>query len=114
MRDAILTDPQRLADIDYMLARGKAIPQLGHPANSLISKQVWGPLVDQLLANEINGETFATQLGAQAQPLLDDWVNNATDQDTTLVKIWCTVPVGSQGCTIPTTHRRSQTPARPR
>ncbi len=92
VRSAILTDPARLADIDYMLARGKSIPQLGHPANSLISQQVWGPLIDQLLANEINGEQFAEQLGQQAQPFLDDWVNNATEQDAALINIWCTIP----------------------
>jgi ABC-type glycerol-3-phosphate transport system substrate-binding protein len=92
VREVVITDPQRLSDIEYMIARGKAIPQLGHPANSLISRQVWGPLVDRLLANEINGEEFAEQLAVQAQPLLDDWVNNATAQDEVLVRIWCTIP----------------------
>jgi ABC-type glycerol-3-phosphate transport system substrate-binding protein len=92
VRDVVLTDPQRKADVEYMVARGKAIPQLSHPALATIQTQIWIPNVDRLFANDITGQEFVDAVAEDAQPLLDDWVNEASTEEAALVELWCKVP----------------------
>jgi hypothetical protein len=97
----VVTDPQRLADIDYMVARAKFIPQLSHPALVTIQTQVFNPMVDKLFAGDVTGQEFVDQVAEKAQPILDDWVNGASADDAALIELWCKVPSGYPGPLYP-------------
>ena len=92
VREAVITDPQRQADIDYMIARIKANPQFAHPAMPTIAQQLWNPAVDQLFANDITGQEFVDQIAEGAQPILDDAVEAWSADDAALVELWCMIP----------------------
>ncbi len=92
VRDVVATDPQRNADIEYMVARGKVIPQLSHPALATIQTQVFNPGIDRLFSNDVTGQEFVDQVAGPAQEILDDWVNSTTVEETALVQLWCIVP----------------------
>jgi ABC-type glycerol-3-phosphate transport system substrate-binding protein len=101
VRQAVITDPQRQADIDYMVARIKTSPQFAHPVLPTIQRQLWNPAVDRLFANDVTGQEFVDEIAAGAQPMLDDWVTERTPEDAAMVELWCKVPSGFPGTFYP-------------
>lgn len=101
VRDAIITDPQAKAELEYIVARAKASPAMIHPAEVTIDTQIKLPAAEKMLAKEMTPQEMVDTVATQAQAQLDDWVNKTTEKDKALVQLWCTIPSWYPGSFYP-------------